>query len=252
MTDEATPVDNAELLEENALLQEAKDELAVKLAVTLEELEKKELANQVLEENLNETVTALEDAEDKVQEFKPTADVTMFLMASPEEVYARFGKEHLVDLANMERVKLNRERTKNGHFPLPQLEDDELDKALEAAIADLLLDRERATPPLEGPLNRVLKMVDKQGGLRQIPYEPQINNMAGSLADGYERYRLKGFKMPEPMLCAAMNCYLLAAVNEEGKYLFRSYCTADHERRTERDQQAAGVPGITNRNVLQT
>lgn len=209
-----------------------------------------EEANAELSAQLAEALRERDDFKAEAEKHRPTADVRRFHMATPEDVYARFGKDQIADLAQLERVKQNRERSKNGHFPLPQLEGAELEKAINATIADLLGDTARAQPPIEGPLNRVLKMVDREGNLRQIPYEPQINNMAGSLADGYERYRQKGFKMPDPMLCATADCYEDSRINAAGEFEFKGYCSQDHMDRTERLNTQTQVPGVTNRNVL--
>lgn len=213
-------------------------------------IEELKAANEELQKELAATLKEKAQAEAEADEYRPWEDVSHFHMENRDDVFARFGREQIVDLAQTERVKQNRERSKNGHFPLPPLEGEELERAIEATVADLLGDEGRAQPPVEGPLNRVLKMVDKQGGLRQIPYEPQVNNMAGSLADGYERYRQKGFKMPKPMMCATQDCYKDSAQNEAGEFAFGGYCSADHRDRTERTQTQTGIPGVTNRNVL--
>lgn len=209
-----------------------------------------EKENEELSRRLADAMAHVEVQEAKIEELKPTRPVVKFLMNTPDDVRARFTPQQLKDLANSERIKENRERNARGDFPLPQLEGKELEDAIDRAIDMLLADREMAQPPLEGPLDRVLKMMDPDGNLRQIPYEPQINNMAGSLADGYERYRQKNFKMTDPLLCATKDCYREAAVAENGEYLFRAYCSQDHENRTERDTTQTTVPGITNRNVM--
>lgn len=209
-----------------------------------------EKENEDLSRRLADAMKVIDDQDEKIDELRPTRDVTPFLLENAEDVRARFSDQALKDLANVERIQENRERNARGDFPLPQLEGKELKAAIDRAIDMLLADRDMAQPPITGPLDRVLKMVDTSDNLRQIPYEPQINNMAGSLADGYERYRQKGFKMTDPLLCATKDCYNLAAVGADGEWLFRAYCSADHEARTERDTTQTQVPGITNRNVM--
>lgn len=217
--------------------------------VTEEMLAELKRENEALSVKLADAIRERDEFKEEADQNRPTRDTRHFQMTTPEDVFARFGKEKIYDLAQLERVKQNRERSKNGHFPLPELEGEQLERAVNATVADLLGDKERTRPPVEGPLNRVLKMVDKKGNLRQIPYEPQINNMAGSLADGYERYRQKGFKMPDPMWCATQDCSEFALVNEAGEFAFKGYCSQDHMNRTEREKDQP-VPGVTNRNVL--
>lgn len=216
-----------------------------------------EAANADLEAKLAEALKERADAiartvelEAQVEELSPTADVSHFLMETPDDVRARFSDQQLKDLANEERIRENRERNARGDFPLPALEGAELEASIDRAIGLLLADREAARPPLVGPLDRVLKMVDRQGQLRQIPYEPQVNNMAGSLADGYERYRQKGFKMTKPTLCPTKDCYNAAAIAADGEYAYGAYCSTDHQARTERANTQTNVPGVTNRNVM--
>ena len=219
---------------------------------TVEELEAE---NADLERRLAQALRDNERLAAKVDDLKPTVDVSVYLMETADDVRKRFTPQQLKDLANAERIKENRERNARGDFPLPPLEGEELEAAIDGAIEMLLADREMTQPPVEGPLDRTLKMVapvqkgQQRGHLVQIPYEPQVNNQAGSLADGYERYRQKGFKMTDPTLCPTKDCYRKAAMND-GDFVFGAYCTADHQNRTERDTTQTAVPGVTTRNVL--
>ena len=251
-----------ELEAEVASVAHGKDQVVDKLSATLVKLEAAELAVATGETNAKDLATAFGDMADErdravaeADEHRPTRDVMPFLMETADDVRKRFTPQNLEDLANAELVTINRERTKNGHWPLPALEGIELEKAIDEAIASLLADRAMATPPTEGPLGRSLKMVSPAKGgqpeqLRQIPYEPQINNMAGSLEDGFARYRRKGFKMADPSLCPTMDCSLKSVVGEDGEFVYGAYCSADHRIRTERDSSQSEIPGVTSRNVV--
>lgn len=249
--------DVEQLTQENAELQEAKDALEAQLADALKKLSEAETAPA---EHEAELVSRLREAEDRAskaeaeaEELRPTKDVSKFFLNTKEDVVERFGEQAIKDLAHSEWALLNKERVKAGHYPLEPLKDEQLEDAMDRAIAELLTDQARAEAQIPGPpvaLNRTLKMVSPAGHLVQIPYEPQVNNMAGSLADGYERYRQKGFKMTNPMLCATQDCNQFSAIGADGNFLYRAYCSADHETRTERDSVQAAVPGITTRNVV--
>ena len=62
--------------------------------------------------------------------------------------------------------------------------------------------------------------------------EPQINNTAGSLADGIVRYTEKGFKLTEPFLCPRAGCFTPAALNGN-QWAYNGYCSQLHQAETE-------------------
>lgn len=191
---------------------------------------------ELLEQQLADATVRAEKAEELAEAHSPTRDIGGFIMTSIEDVEHRFDKQNIRDLAEAELAEINRARLKNGYMPI-NYSDEEWAVAIEKVKSDLLLDREKYAPPAEGPLMRTLKMVTPAGNLVQIPYEPQINNQAGSLEDGIAIYRNKGFKLPKPMLCPSQDCYEYSAVNDnDGNYTFKAYCTKDHHDRTERVQ----------------
>lgn len=226
-------------------------ELEAELKKALKRAEKAEGIKEVVEVQHQETVQRAEEAEVRAEaaeaeadEFRPTKDIKEFLMETAEDVKVRFGEQKLRDLAETEIRDLNQKRTKEGYTRI-KWEPAEWDEAVDRAILELLSDRVREAPPIEGPLMKTLKMVKPDGTLIQVPYEAQINNLAGSLEDAIARYRKKGYKLTDPLLCPSQNCYEISTLDSDGTYLHGAYCTADHRRRTEQLQRGAVENPVT-------
>lgn len=185
-----------------------------------------------LEAELKEAIERAETAEARVEELKPTRSIEHYLDMSEEGLRARFGEQQIRDIAARELVQINKRRLAEGLTPV-SWEGRELEDAIQRVIAGLQADRQLYGPPSEGPLNKTLKMVKPDDMLIQVPYENQINNLAGSIEDAVARYRNKGYKLTEPLLCPSQNCWEKAAMNG-GVYEFKGYCTEDHMKRTER------------------
>ena len=188
-----------------------------------------------LEGQLKVALKRAETAEAQAEELKPTRDVSAFLDQSEKGIRARLGEEKLKDIAQRELVSINKRRLRDG-MPPHEYSGQELEDALERVIVDIQADREREAPPAEGPLHKTIKMLRPDGILVQIPYEDQINNLAGSISDATARYIDKGFKLTEPTLCPSQNCYNPGVV-VKGKYTFGMYCSEDHQSRTERKKR---------------
>lgn len=199
---------------------------------------------------LAEKDAELEEARELVEEYKPTVDVSGFLMESPDDVKARFSEQHLRDIAAAELAEINRQRHKNGLPPITY-SDEEWEKKIAEAVEDLINDRHRTNIP-EPPhrLMRGLKLIFPDGSLRQVPYESQINNLAGSIADAIERYKLKGAKPTEPLLCPTYDCYRVSLVGDDGRFAYRGYCSRDHFQRTEPDLNAEDLDNIITRDQV--
>lgn len=198
---------------------------------------KTETRVEELEAELKEAVERAEKAEAEAEQYRPTADVSGFFMEDAEDVRARFGKQKLEDIAHMELAQINRHRAKQN-LPMVKLTGNEKKQAVEKVVQELLEDRKKEGPKQNGPIPKTLKMVKPDGTLVQLPYEAQINNLAGSLEDAVARYRNKGYKLTDPTLCPAQNCYEEAAM-DNGKFAYGAYCSQDHQRRTE---QMQGTP----------
>ena len=196
---------------------------------------------ELLRAELAKAARKIEEQAAEIEAAKPTVNVERWLFESIEDVKAFYPEKHLKDLAAAEFASINKARTKQGYDRITYT-DAEIDAAMEDILAGLLADR-KAGAHTEGPLLRTLKMIAPDGSLRQVPYEGQFNNIAGSLEDGYRIYTKKGFKRTEPLLCPAGDCWEVAAM-ENGQMLFTGYCSQDHFNRTE-SGGASTVPGVT-------
>lgn len=205
--------------EENAVTDQSIAELEAELAA---------------ERETSKAALAAKDAE--IEAMKPTKNVAKFMFDTPEDVEEFFGGDTLDEMVDHEIAAENRELSRRG-YPHKTVNAATRAERREKLVAGLIEDRHKVRPPVDGWLACSLKMVHPNGSLRQIAYEGQVNNVAGSLADGYVRYERKGFKRTEPMLCPTMDCWEQAATNNLGKWEFDGFCTKDHLDRTMR-----GVP----------
>lgn len=183
----------------------------------------------------------------EVEAAKPTQDASAWLFETIEDVKAFYPMKHLRDLAQAELASINKVRMKEGYDRI-QFTEEDFENAIDGILEGLLADRKFGARE-EGPLMRTLKMFAEDGSLRQIPYEGQINNIAGSLEDGYRKYTKKGFKRTEPMFCPAQDCWEVSA-EEDGAMLFTGYCSQDHFNRTEAGAGAPEVPGVTTTGAI--
>lgn len=202
----------------------------------------------------------LAEAKADAERWKPTVDITDRLFETTDDVAERFNYQDLKDIAGAEIAQINLERLKRGHLPI-DYDEAEWETEIDRVKLDLIADRTRWVAE-QGAAARVLKMVKpvkdrcdhqpcyKHGSLVQIPVENQINNQAGSLSDGTQRYKDKGYKLCRPFLCAMVECWEPAKISD-GKFLYAGYCTEAHRARVEGNQGAAVVSNvITRTNVI--
>lgn len=184
----------------------------------------------------DERIAALEaelaDKDAEIEALRPTKNVAHYQLDTREDVIAFYGQSKIMEVVDSQIALENKKRARDGYDRI-RYTDEEKQARFEEAVESLLLDRQVSAPPKEGWLSRSLKMVKPNGSLVQIPYEGQVNNVAGSLADGYVRYEKKGYKRTNPMMCPSVDCYDSAA-EQGGKWLFSGYCSEDHFKRTER------------------
>lgn len=203
-----------------------------------------------LKAELKAEKAASKKKDERIAELKPTRDVTPFMFQTTDDVREFFGEEKLIVKVKERLAAQNRIRMRQGYERLPT-DPESIAEMVEELVAELVDDRhsEGVLPSVEGWLDRTLKMIRPDGMLIQIPYEGQINNTAGSLADGIERYRRKGFKLTEPMLCPTKDCYEVAAAHEKGaqkgRWIYDGYCSEDHRNRTERGGATQKVPSLS-------
>lgn len=169
-------------------------------------------------------------------------DISLFLsdpvawteLTNPE------GDKYWTNRAETKFANDNMNRAKQG---LPQFNINEHPEILDELVEELKEEmRQARSRPLSTvdeyrKVPRRIKMVIDRGGnptIEQLPLEPQVNNMAGSMADGILRYTVKGFKMTSPILCTREGCYEPAALTPQGGLQFENaYCTAYHESEVE-------------------
>jgi len=196
---------------------------------------------ELLKAKLAQAAKQIAEQKAEIEASKPTVDIRHHLFETIEDVKKFYPAKYLRDLAQAELAAINKTRMKEG-FDRITYDEEEWEAALAETIESLLADRS-AGAHTEGPLLRTLKMVAPDGSLRQIPYEGQFNNIAGSLEDGYRKYTKKGFKRTDPMLCPSGDCWEESA-KEKGEMVFTGYCSQDHFDRTEAGRSEE-VPGVT-------
>lgn len=185
-------------------------------------------------------------AEAEAKRLSPTVDIRGMLFRNTDEVREFFGPKKIKELVDTRLAADNKALNRQG-FDRISLTKEEREEFTEEMLQSFIDDRRSVTPPIEGPLTRTIKMVTPDGlSLRQMIFEGQVNNTAGSLADGILVYQNKGFKRTDPMLCPSMDCWEPSAVVTSGKgkgrMEFTGYCSQDHYNRTE-SRQSRTVPG---------
>ncbi len=156
------------------------------------------------------------------------------------------GDRYWINRAEQEWVKMTRERIASN---LPPFDIKSEPKMFQKTIDDLKAKEAAAydAEPTE-PASRKIKLAIYRGGkdandsvggmltIEQIPLEGQINNTAGSLADGIIRYTRKGFKITDPFLCPRAGCFKPAAVDPFNKWQWDGYHSEAHRNEVEVDQ----------------
>ncbi len=210
-----------------------KESTAEKLAET-ERRHHEELAK--LRAEIDSKDLELVEARALTDEYKPTADIRNRIFTDPSQVEDYFGEARLRDMAERELSIENQKRWRDGLPPL-RLEEEAYQASVKRIALELVADRTKWVST-EGPQMRVMKMVKPDEGktIVQIPVENQINNQAGSIGDGVQLYKNKGYKICDPFLCAMKDCWEFAHVDGLGRFTYEGYCNLDHRNRTEQRQ----------------
>jgi hypothetical protein len=209
-----------------------------------------DLTLAALREELREKSARIEELEAENKRYKPTYDMSAKYADPVGWLTDIFGDQYWLDLAHRQFAAENTQRHREM---LPALE---MTKPIIAAKIEELKAKEADWPNAPGaaipsPAAKKVKMVIDRNGLptiEQIPIEPQVNNMAGSLADGLVRYTDKGFKLMEPFGCPRNDCFAIAALDRGGKWLYDGYCSEVHRSEVEGDN-ASSVPGVVTSGV---
>lgn len=193
-----------------------------------------------------------------VEKLRPDVDVDQWLFANVDDVIAFYGEEKLTEIAMGEVALENKRRVRAGHPPLDSQQMNALMSPSRIAeeARKILAERRNSVPSAPAELMRMVKMIAPtkecgcnfdtdgnptncytHGSLRSIPFEPQVNNMRGSLYDATQRYVNKGFKITAPYLCMGGPCCEPAAVDARGKFIHGGYCSEDHRSRTKAEAQ---------------
>lgn len=196
-----------------------------------------------LKRQLKEEQKLRETQEKELAALRPTVDIAGRLFRSTDDVRRYFGDKKIAQIVDAQIAFKQKVLNRQG-FDRIKYDDEQMAEFVEEVLQAFVDDR-LAGPPEEGWLTRTLKMVAPDGSLRQVIYEGQANNVAGSLADGLLIYERKGFKRTDPFLCPSQDCWEPAAVaasgKGKGKWLHSGYCSQDHFTRTEHGAQP--VPG---------
>lgn len=191
----------------------------------LEALENRNRELEAENEALNPTVDISALFEDRVQWLTDN---------SPE------GENFWLNRAEAKFKNDNIQRAKEG---LPGFNINDHPNILDELINELKTKEamRRVGEPDEPPSRKVKLYIKRKGQMpviEQLPMENQVNNMAGSLADGIIRYTRKGFKLTKPFLCPRAGCYAPAAVDEFQRWRWDGYCTEKHRIEVEGKEEA--------------
>ena len=160
------------------------------------------------------------------------------------------GERYWLNRAEAQFKQDNMKRAKDG---LPVFNISDHPELLDNLIVELKTKEAMANAkePTEAPTRRVKLLIMRDGmpTIEQIPMENQVNNMAGSLADGIIRYTRKGFKLTDPFLCPRAGCFRPAENDELGRWLYDGYCTDKHRTEVEGKEQSPTV-GLQTRDTI--
>ena len=209
------------------------------------------------EQDLRDRLSRLEAANAELvaenKALKPTVDIGDYITDrvqwltdnSPE------GDKYWLNRAEASFKKDNMARAKDG---LPIFNISDHPDLLDDLIVELKTKEAMAQSkePTEPPSRRVKLLIMRNGQptIEQIPMEAQVNNMAGSLADGIIRYTRKGFKLTDPFLCPRAGCFRPAQNDELGRWLYDGYCTDKHRSEVEGNEKSPTVGLQTKDTIL--
>lgn len=181
----------------------------------------------------------------EVDHFSPYRNWPLF--TTPDEVRAFLGDDLLKAMAQTTLGAENRKRTKQGLPGLHLSDPDEYRRLAEQVIEQTLIETvEQQTSWVGERLDqiipqRMIKMVNPNGTMVQIPLEITINNAAGSLNDPMEVYKRKGHKLAWPVRCLLRDCWAVAALDSREKPIYDGYCSEFHRQIIDGAKDREGV-----------
>ena len=215
----------------------------------------------------------LEAANEEVQARSGQADWPLFHKA--EEVIAYYGRDALREKVVSNKARESKQAMQRGLPPQYAIGSEGYWADVEAGIEELAKKMVRyRTQWVSDDWNkrvkmRMVKMVkpvkvwDEDTGerwsyelrdgaqLAQLPIEAQINNAAGSIADGILKYRNKGFRVAAPFFCLLFDCWNPVPFDEGGNPVHGMlYCSQDHQSYVEGLKGLSQNAGSTGDKVL--
>ena len=208
------------------------------------------------ETELRERLALLEARNKQLEEenldLKPTRDLEGMFTDRVKwlEENSPEGEKYWVNRAEAEFKKTNKERALEG---LPGFDIKQHPELLDDLLVELKTKESIHidNSAVEVAARKIKLYIVRNGmpTIEQIPFENQINNTAGSLADGIIRYTQKGFKLTNPFLCPRAGCFKPAANNEFEKWMYEGYCTEVHRAEVEGEQKSP-TAGLQTRDVM--
>ena len=215
--------------------------------------------DQELVDRVRELEAANADLERRVEQLRPDVDITVMLFKTEEDLAKVYTDQHWEDLAQLQFESANAERRLRG-LKLLEWTPAELEREISRLKQEELASRQKEA---WGPPDKRLKMVKPHKDPKtkelsywpphivQLPYESQVNNVAGSLADGIVRYTRKGYKMTSPFLCPRRNCFRPAAIDAATRdWAFDGYCSHEHYVAVEKPQNPNQQRGVTTKDLI--
>lgn len=191
----------------------------------------------------------LRKAEQDVENYKPTK--VHHLYTTPEEVRQFFGEEKMQEVAALRLAALNKDRMARG---IPTINYETSPELYEREITEItreLLERRTKFVTPESNLRTVKMMRKNRDGtwlLYQVGVEFQLSNEEGQQGTALWKQRDKGAKLVSPYLCQTNNCWMEAAVDKGGSFIYHGYCSVEHEA-TDPYLNRKGIPGITTSRI---
>lgn len=191
--------------------------------------------------------------EAQVEEFRPDVDITVMMFQNEDDLAEVFNDQYWLDRVQLQFADLNRQRRLQGLERL-KFDEDEIEDEIRRAKQQELSSRQK---PAWGPPDKRIKLVKKNPDgsffpphIVQLPYESQVNNVAGSLADGLVIYTRKGYKLTAPFLCPRRNCFKPALLDHNREWAHDGYCSAEHFIEVEKPVNPAVAKGVTVKDMV--
>jgi len=197
------------------------------------------------DQRIRELEAELARKDEEIQKHRPSVDIGRMMSDTVEWLTEQLGEEYWEMLAQNEWAQENKNRAKSNLPPISMNDyPDMKQEAIAKFKAKVATRFDPDQPPVvfaedARPSRKIKLIIDRKQStgqvlptIEQIPYEGHINNVNGSLADGLVKYTRKGFKVTDPLLCFAQDCFKPAAIIGD-RYLYDCYCSEYHRAAVE-------------------